>query len=112
MYDFQRHIAPLFLELRRIAGEGAMQALIAVGLDHATRTPKPWTYYLGVGVGGAAIASGIPNASLDHLLRGQRAGLADLQEPGGWASRCLHRRDGSYQLHDVCRKRNLGERIR
>jgi hypothetical protein len=83
MYDFQRHIAPLFLELRRIASEGAMQALIAVGLDHATRTPKPWTYYLGVGVGGAAIASGIPNASLIVYCAASALDLLIFKSPEG-----------------------------
>jgi len=60
-----------------------MQALIAVGLDHATRTPKPWTYYLGVGVGGAAVASGIPNASLIVYCAASALDLLIFKSPEG-----------------------------
>lgn len=64
MFNPDAHISPLFLELRRVFTDGLMQAGLALGIDHANRTAKPWTYYAGVLAGATAVASGIPNASL------------------------------------------------
>ncbi|MFQ3645668.1 MAG: hypothetical protein SNJ83_10685 [Aggregatilineales bacterium] len=83
VYNFDGHIAPLFLELRRVVGEGLMQAGLAIGLDHANRTPKPWTYYLGVAAGATAIASGIPNASLILYCAASALDLLIFQSPEG-----------------------------
>lgn len=83
MYDPLNHISPLFVELRRVVGEGLMQAGLAIGLDHANRTPKPWAYYAGVLAGATAIASGIPNASLTIYVAASALDMFIFKSPEG-----------------------------
>lgn len=42
---------------------GFISALKALAADFNAGTNKPWTYYLGVGIGGSCVATGVPGAA-------------------------------------------------
>ena len=51
------------LDLRNFLLGGLIKALTALAADFNAGTNKPWTYYLGVGIGGACAATGVPGAA-------------------------------------------------
>lgn len=51
------------LDLRNFLLGGLVKALTALAADFNAGTNKPWTYYLGVGIGGACAATGVPGAA-------------------------------------------------
>lgn len=51
------------LKLRNFLWAGLVKALTALAADFNAGTNKPWTYYLGVGIGGACAATGVPGAA-------------------------------------------------
>lgn len=80
------------LDLRVLIGLGIVDAVIAAIDDFVAQANKPWTYYLGVGIGGMIGATGLPDAvatayvvcnSLDvYLFHSPQGGLVKFYVDG------------------------------
>lgn len=83
--------APVF-EFRAAIAEGIVLAFLQAAEDFIAGTNKPWSYYLGIGIGDAAAATGIPGAaasiyvvceSVDvYLLHSDKGSLANVYLDG------------------------------
>lgn len=71
------------LLLLRTPTQSFIRAGTLAALDFVAGTNKPWSYYLGVGLGDLAAATGIPNASVTLWAIGQSVDLTFFQSPDG-----------------------------
>ena len=76
-------LSPLFVELRRLAGQGARTSLLVAAADFVHRENKPWQYYAGVLLGGAVAAVGSPGASLGLYASARALDVLILKSPEG-----------------------------
>lgn len=67
----------------QMLGQGAMQAILAAAGDFIAGQNKPWTYYLGIGSSGAAMATGIPGAAITMYAMGETLDTLFLHSPEG-----------------------------
>lgn len=62
---------------------GFISALKALAADFAAGTNKPWTYYLGVGIGGSCVATGVPGAAATAYVLAAALDIWIFRSPDG-----------------------------
>ena len=70
-------------DLRLALASGLFAAASAATEDFLAEANKPWAYYLGVGIGGAAGATGIPGASATLFVIGSSVDALFFHSPDG-----------------------------
>jgi hypothetical protein len=64
-------------------GGGIVGALVSAAVDFISGTNKPWSYYLGVGIGTMALATGIPGAAATIYAIGDTVDAVLFKSPDG-----------------------------
>lgn len=75
-------------DFRVLIGAGIVEALVSATTDFVAGENKPWTYYLGVGIGGAAAATGIPGATATIYAIAESVEVSLFHSPNGSLVRC------------------------
>lgn len=70
-------------DLRLALASGLFAAASAALEDFVAQANKPWAYYLGVGIGGAATATGIPGAAATIYVIGEGVDALLFHSPDG-----------------------------
>jgi hypothetical protein len=73
----------LIVNVRNNIETGIVSALFAAAVDFIAGTNKPWTYYLGVGLGQMALATGIPGATATLYVVGDTVDAVLFKSPDG-----------------------------
>ena len=71
------------INLRREIEGGIVSAGIAAAADFLAGNNKPWTYYLGIGLGRMAVATGIPGAAATMYVVGDVVDAVLFKSPDG-----------------------------
>lgn len=71
------------LDLWDNLSQGIVGGLYAAASDFIAGTNKPWTYYLGVGLGTMAVATGVPGAAATMYVVGDTVDLIFFKSPDG-----------------------------
>lgn len=74
---------PGIFDLREIISGGLKQAATLAAIDFIAQENKSWAYYTGVGVGGTAVATGIPGAVASIYVVGTTLDFYVLKSPEG-----------------------------
>lgn len=69
--------------LRENLGYGIVGALYYAAADFIAGQNKPWSYYLGVGLGSMAVATGVPGAAATMYFVGDMVDLIFFKSPDG-----------------------------
>jgi hypothetical protein len=81
--------SPGAVSVYQVLGAGAVQAGLAALGDFVAGTNKPWTYYLGVGTAGAAMATGYEGAGVAIFAMGEFLDATFLHSPEGSEVDCF-----------------------
>lgn len=77
-----------YFNVQSALGEAFIAALARAAVDYVIGQNKPWAYYLGYGFGGAALATGIPNANaILYVIGSGTVKLAFEKSPGAAEAR-------------------------
>ena len=77
-----------YFNVQLALGEAFIAALARAAVDYVIGQNKPWAYYLGYGFGGAALATGIPNANaILYVIGSGTVKLAFEKSPGAAEAR-------------------------
>lgn len=70
-------------DLRLAILQGIYRAIISAAVDFVAEDNKPWEYYVGVGFGGTAAATGIPGAAATLYVVGEGVDVLFFHSPDG-----------------------------